>query len=366
MGALSSEAEKLGKLCMYKIHVSVNQIDPKYGNFNFLPRLAPPSSGIMPHTVMYYGVNDDYAPVYGRKDFVDIRKFSEEQTAQRPVWYFPETSYWVGMDLDVPLLLTDYLVARSSDMDWAEKAGIPGHIDFSSGQEMGSWLFDWTVALLANADYRGDPMIGLKLLGEDEKVWGPILDFQTRFIKGSQKNHGLLGMLSASTLLDEIPFFGESVHERVLFKTLQDKPLLAMQEAEQLLEAEKNEPSLDGVVHPELKALLQVTWIRIRHARLLRQAFTKDDGSAERLELVNEASQERLKAQEILTAMIPKNNRYPEALDFSHNDNPTSYQYGYAWPAAHLHFWKREEQVLVQGRFDAFFMNIYDIGRILF
>jgi hypothetical protein len=111
--------------------------------------------------------------------------------------------------------------------------------------------------------------------------------------------------------------------------------------------------------------MLQVTWIRIKHARLLREAFGQPRDSDQWRELLDAATAERLKAKALLATVIHENDRYPEAQDFVPHDNPTSYQYGYLWPAASLHFWDREEQMIRQDDFSAFFMNIYDIERIL-
>jgi hypothetical protein len=58
--------------------------------------------------------------------------------------------------------------------------------------------------------------------------------------------------------------------------------------------------------------------------------------------------------------------RYPEAHLFERGRNPTSYQFGYGWTAATLHFWEREERMARERRFSPFFMNIYDVWNVLF
>src|SRR5690606_17429359 len=122
----------------------------------------------------------------GNKNFHHLLDFIQKEKNQREVWYYPETSYWIAMDMDVPLLLTDYLVARAVDMKNLHHEGIEGHFNFSSGQELGYWLFDWTLALNTDLDNEFDPTIALKLLGEDEKTWKEIIDFQTHWIKDEQ------------------------------------------------------------------------------------------------------------------------------------------------------------------------------------
>ena len=120
-----------------------------------------------------------------------MKEFLLRENGRRPVWYYPETSYFVAMDIDVPLLLTDYLVARSRDLDLLEANRVPGQVTSTTGQELGYWLMDWTTALMVNSEYRGEPWIGLKLLGEDVAAWKKVIEFQTRYFK----ERGLISML---------------------------------------------------------------------------------------------------------------------------------------------------------------------------
>lgn len=167
--------EELGVQLFMNVHVSSNQNHKKFGNFNFLPQYNSSRVGIKPHTVMFYGLTDELAPIYGNKNFKHILNFALTEKNNRPTWYYPETSYFIGLDIDVPLLLTDYLIARSADMKKINEVGIEGQINFTSGQELGYWLFDWTVALLSNREYNFDPYIGLRLLNEDLEVWKKII-----------------------------------------------------------------------------------------------------------------------------------------------------------------------------------------------
>jgi hypothetical protein len=350
-------AEKDRKL-FTKVHVSINQTSAKYGNYNFLPQYSDPGVGIFPHTVMFYGLEDSNTPVYGRKDFQDLIAFIRKEKTVRDTWFFPETSYWVGMDMDIPLFLTDYLVARSNDFDFVENEGLQGIITFTSGQELGYWLMDWTTALLADAENRGDPLVGLKLLGEDPVAWQRILDFQTRWFKDRQ----LIQELSSSNLMDEIPFLGR-IHERKLLRELEADPALARQEMDTLAGALMERPSLDAVVNPELKALLEVTWLRVEHAYWLRKALSEKHG---RRETVQNATQARLLAQAILDEVTDNYSRYPEARVFSRHPSPTSYSFGYLWPAATLHWWEREERMVADRNYNPFFMNIYNPVQLLF
>lgn len=347
-----------GRQLFVAIHVSSNQSDERYGNFNFLPRHSDPRVGIFPHTVMFYGLGDESAPVYGRRDFSDTRQLLVEEIQKRPVWYYPETSYFVGMDIDVPLLLTDYLVARSKDYDYVVSQGVNGHMTFTSGQELGYWLFDWSVALYTQERFQGRPLAALELLGEDLDVWNRIVDFQTKHIKDGQ----LIAAMSSTSPLDELPsFLNHKIHARNLLRKIARDPEMRREELRQLTAAIEEAPPLDGIRNHELRLLLEVTWNRLRHAYYLRRALDFCGSCEEREEWTNRAKDVRERSLHKVAQVAERYQRYPEARLFSENENPTSYGFGYGWPAVTLHFWNREEQMVGLDVWDPLFMNIYNI-----
>jgi hypothetical protein len=340
-----------------KVHVSSGQ-----GRYNFLAAEADPRVGVEVHTVMPFSL-DGPAPVYGRNDFSDLKAFLLEQRGKRPVWYFPETSYFIGIDIDVPLLLTDYLLSRSADMDLLEREGIEGQVDFSTGQELGYWLMDWTVALLADGDARGGPLAGLRLLGEDEALWKTHLDYQHHWFV----EEGALSMLSAANLMDEMPFLKDrhrALRRRVM-KELERDPVALAAETATLEGAAAAIPSTAGVKDDELRALLDVTYGRVRHALAVRRALAHPRGSPERAAELALARGERLAALERMKVVV-KAGRYPEARLFERRPDPGSYDYGYGWPAATLLFWEREERIVAEGRVSPFFDTPYRALAILF
>jgi hypothetical protein len=358
--------EAHGRRLFGKVHVSHPTPDP-HDNYNFLIASSADSVGVLPHTVMFYGLNDPYAPVYDRQDFADMREFLLQQVSRRPTWYFPETSYWIGMDVDVPLLLTDYLSARSVDMDYVEDHGAQGHLTFSSGQELGYWLFDWTVALLSDAANRGDPLVGIKLLQEDSRVWTRILDFQHRHFKQGQ----LIQQLSSANILDELPApVRHSVHKRNTLADLYSDPVALANEIGQLEQARSEAPPLSEVKNAELRRLLEVTWARIDHAYWLRRAMQSD--SATRLADLAQARGVRELALAKMQQVQSGYNRYPEAGLFELRCTPTSYAFGTLWPSVTLHFWEREEAMVGVGRmfppvyFSMLYKNIWNPFAILF
>jgi len=344
-----------------KIHVSSNQSDQHYGNYNFLPKFADPDVGILPHTVFFYGLEDEIAPMYGNQDFYHIKEFMSQQSKVRPTWYYPESSYFIGLDIDVPLLLTDYLISRSADFDILDKLKVPGQINFTTGHENGYWLIDWTIALLSFSDYPKNPFIALELLGEDIKLWKRIAQFQTKYFKKLQ----LIQHVTSSNISDELPFL-DKIHERDLLKELEANKKLAERDVNNLHQAIIEMPELEGVKNHELRSLLKVTWYRIYHAFYIRDALSRNLDTSFRRRSISFAKNYRLKALEEMSFISETYNRYPEANVFKKFVNPTSYQYGYGWPAKTLFFWEREEQVVLFGNFNPFYRNIYDLFRLIF
>ncbi len=357
----AAEMKKEGKKLFTKVHVSTNQIDPKWGNFNFLPRYASADVGVLPHTVMFYGLEDSNVPMYGNKNFFHMMTFMQEEKNHRDVWYYPETSYWVGMDADVPLFLTDYLRARASDMKLLHPEGIRGHFNFTSGQELGNWLFDWNVCLNSDLDLNFDPLAGLKLLGEDEAVWTKILDFQTKHFKENQ----LIAILSFSNVQDELSS-GHRIHERKIIKEVAHSAVIRESEILKLETALKEVPDLTEIKNEELRGMLKVTELRIHHALAVRKSLRFKPESQGRENLIREASKIRLEAKSILAGVRNTTSRYPSSNIFEKDKNITSYDFGYLWTAVTLHFWEREELMVKNNNYFPFFNNIYDVFDIVF
>ncbi len=352
----SAHLKAKGRDIFVKVHSSLNQADEAYGNFNFLPRFSSKDVGVLPHTVFFYGLNDKNVPMYGRKDYADLKQFILEENSKRKIFYYPETSYYVGLDIDMPMLLTDYLVARADDSLWLRDKGISGQINFSTGHEMGYWLFDWNFALQSVAEYSGDPLAALKLLGEDVDLWKKIIAFQTEYFKDKQ----LIQLLTSANLMDELPFF-RPIHKRILLRDLRGSGILLKEKIKELEAALSHRPNLEGIKNLELKILLQVTWNRIDH--VLDMAKFLDSGKKDFLEDAKNLRTETL----ILLADWQKSfARYPLTLAFEKRENPTSYLEGYGYTALRLHFWEREEGIIAGNRWNPFYANIYDPIELLF
>lgn len=362
MNIAQDELSKHGKRYFIKAHVSSNQVTKKYGNFNFLPRYAHKNVGIQAHTVFFYGLRDENTPMYGRKNFADMVQFMKDQQNKREVWYFPETSYYIAMDLDVPLLLTDYLTSRADDMKFLKENNFTGQVNFSTGQELGYWIFDWTLCLLNDSNFNQDPMAGLKLLGENVQQWRDVIEWQSEYIKKKQ----IIQQISAANLMDELHPLIHKVHERHLFRELLKRPDLLAAEVQVLEEALNDRPNLQGIKIEELRLLLEVTFMRVEHAYHLRKALQAKANNQPITEHLEKAREVTSLARERMDEIERNHNRYPESFVFRQAKNPSSYQYGYGWPAKTLHFWQREEiQIKNNSFWNPLLLNIYNPFLIL-
>ena len=145
-----------GKEAAVKVHCSSSQVcddypDPRTGepiNFNFLPTFADPALGVFPHTVQMYGLDDPTAGAYGNRDFQLIEDYMhyEASIGNRSVVFYGETSYWVNVDIDVPLFLPIYGQRRVHDLrriahrEKRDGSRIAGQMNFDSGWEWGYWI----------------------------------------------------------------------------------------------------------------------------------------------------------------------------------------------------------------------------------
>jgi hypothetical protein len=150
--------ETWGKESATKVHCSTGQyceeyLDPRTGdpiNFNFLPSFVSPTLGIFPHTVQAYSFDDPTSGTYGNNNFTYMEDYLiyEAKLGQRAVLYYGETSYWVNVDIDVPLFLSIYGQRRQKDLrkiairESLESFHMTGQMNFDSGWEYGYWLND--------------------------------------------------------------------------------------------------------------------------------------------------------------------------------------------------------------------------------
>jgi len=389
---------RYGSRLMFATHVIPSDRGEK------VRRPLEPSSGILIHTVMCYSVSEPHAPVYGNVNQCFMLDAARDEVRRRETWYWPESSYWVGFDNSVPLLLFPYLDSRWSDMDVMARLGTAGHLTFTSGWEWGYWLMDWSIARWSwrfsdNGRSRGDGPLGpLDSLLPDQRLhglWGEALRLQNRYLK----ERGLIRYLAALTPFSELPHpldrpFQPDPGFRYSW-LLNDAPdgevaavlagPVADMEAYDLamtslatridsrlaqLEAAPGNRLHDPLqVARELNRGLRVTALRARHRALtLRALVAKRAGQGEspvRAEgLLARAAAARMEALALVTRQ-ESGYRYPLDRIARRAANLTAYPFGYLYPASRLFFWEREEEQVRHERFDAFFMNLWDFRRTL-
>jgi hypothetical protein len=126
----------------------------RYGN---LSQFAPPNLGVTVHPLMFYDLFRP-APVYGNESFNYLFDFMEQEHQIRPLWYFPESAWWLTFDIAVPLYLPVTIEARDRDIQGLKHmlAGkLDGHRVFGSGHEWGFWQNEYcSFRMAAELDYR--------------------------------------------------------------------------------------------------------------------------------------------------------------------------------------------------------------------
>jgi hypothetical protein len=386
---------------MYATHVITNDEGEK------VRRPLEPTSGILIHTVMCYSASEPRAPVYGNANQCFMLEAARDEFRRRETWYWPESSYWVGFDSSVPMLLLPYLDSRWNDMERMARLGIAGHLTFTSGWEWGYWLVDWSIArwswrfsdggrvrttapLSCFDDLSGDPQLS--------RLWSEALRLQNRYLKEKE----LLRYLAALTPFSELPhpldkpfqpepgfryswLFNDAPQEKaeaVLKGPVADMEAyaaamtaLAARIDERLarLESSGEEgPRLAIGLSRELNYGLKVTALRAGHRALTLRALLekrREKGShpvsnrqSERLLI--KAATVRAQAQALIMTQ-EKGYRYPLEQIARRGQNLTAYPFGYLYPASRLFFWEREEEQVRQERFDALFMNLWDFRRTL-
>lgn len=364
-----------------------------------------PASGILIHTVMCYSISEPKAPVYGNQNQRFMLKAAYAEAKRRETWYWPESSYWVGFDSPVPLLLLPYLDSRWEDMETMTRIGVSGHLTFSSGWEWGYWLVDWSIARWSwrytdNGRVRiTSPLSRLVELFPDPVLaanWRIALRLQNYFLKDRE----LLRYMAALTAFSELPFpfnrpfqpepafhyawllhnADDMVAESVLRGPVQDleRYAAAMEiityrlfERISYLRQSAPESIPREPLAEEMVTGLQVSALRARHRALtLRALIAKRSANGlpagKNSECEHFLSQAEMVRWEALVQVRNQETRYryPVELLAQRRSSLTAYHFGYLYPASVLFFWEREERQIRYDRFDPLFMNLWDIRRI--
>ncbi len=124
------------------IHTTCDLEDDEGGFFFHLPLQASEDVGAWVHTTMFYDLAHP-APVYGCQDFSQQVDFLAAADGERAQIYFPESSWWLGFDINLPLVLPITGWTRAHDIaEVLPDHDVEGHITFTSGREWTYWQYD--------------------------------------------------------------------------------------------------------------------------------------------------------------------------------------------------------------------------------
>jgi hypothetical protein len=393
-------AERYHALLLFGTHVIGGAAAPRE------PQLV--GSGILVHSVMCYSVSEATAPVYGNKNQCFMLQTAQKEQLRRETWYWPESSYWVGFDTPIPLLLLPYLDARYQDIETMATLGVNGHLTFTSGWEWGYWLIDWSIARWS-WECRDGEMVrqsssvsSLQELLPDQRLeplWREALRLQNVYFK----ERDLMRFMAAATPFSELPHpFDKPFQPAPEFHSAQllrsgsvgevkrqlDQPIKNLEEyahtmsglvgrIEAIIAVNETGSSRAAEMRlklaRELSRALAVSALRAQHRaktlRALSATVIERTGATVDIKkgsatLIADA---RLLRAEVLKLVKQQESgyRYPLQLLNDRRDSVTAYPFGYLYPASRLFFWEREEEQVVHGRFDPLFMNLWDISRTL-
>lgn len=353
---------------------------------------SPECTGIIIHSVMFYSLTEEEAPVYGNKNQQFMFDMMQNLKHDRETWYWPESSYWVTFDTSVPLFLLPYLKSRHDDISVMANQGIDGHVTFTSGWEWGYWVIDYSIARWSwqfateGRIHKTSPVSVLAdvFVDDAEALFNYATNVQDEYLKDEK----LISLLSAKTPFEELPWpFNKSFQPTGDYSMIKAAlPFIGKEhrekikkEAEMLIEfsddmsfvahalknnAQPTDPVRDAMRKEIIKSL-EITALRSKHrnytmlAGAYRNHNLKDSSKYYFETLLKNARKTRKKARYIVKNM-ESNYRYPVSLIARKMQSHTSYDFGYLYPVSDLYFWQREEKQVAGTRFDAFYMNLWN------
>jgi len=360
------------------------------GNGDQAGEILADGQGLMVHTVMFYTLTDEKAPVYRNKNLRHMYDIMKAEKKKRKTWYFPESAYWVTFDSSVPMFLLPYFSARLSDINVCEQEEIEGHLTFTSGWEWGYCYIDWSIARWC-WNYKKDGAeikktslqyltqlcnneIFMRFLQEEEKL-------QQEYIKDME----LIRVMVAQTVTDELPgSLNLEFHPRPVFSypyirnnagitqldsvlTLYLEPLYTYSSIGLGIESRADTTKLnrceremyDGIRITHLRAWHR--WVTLSYLHNYRMSKIKKEDFIKSY-LLQDAETIRYKALQVVNNR-EKNYRYDLNLLTTKHKDHTCYHFGYLYTVHNLHFWEREELQAKTGKYNFLYKNIWNVGR---
>ncbi len=376
-----------------RIHVVPNSIINKKDNSQNTVFQTGDSLSEMLHTVMFYDLQDESAPVYGNKNFSHLLTYFIENKDKKELWYYPESSYWITFDHSIPNLFLNYLESRKRDIDLMYSLQAEGHLTFSSGWEWGYSLIDWKIARWSWDYSKKTEAEDLPQNWYANKPIAISLDSIQELHHKYIKNKELIRYMSAATFLDELPRFlfkynlqprPTYTHSFLMNKALPYhldsieinfiQPLKEFHDLS-LVQTQILDQNKSNLTHPFFEEFfigLRVTELRALFKSYLLEAIVayrrtsieKQKDCPICIEKLNQA-EKVINQAEKWVKLQEKKYKYPVKKLAGLYTNPTSYDYGYLYPVTNLHFWRRELDQIRLKKFSPFYKNIFDLLQII-
>jgi len=380
---LDSLAKARGLRLMTRQHV----VPPEaYAHRTFQPREIPPGFTLAVHSVMCYSLKDSLAPVYRCKNFQHLYESLLREKDRRAVWYYPESAYWVTFDNSVPVWLLSYLRSRWEDIETVAPI-VQGHLTFSSGWDIGYWLFDWCIARWSWA-YRTEkgplptfPADGfVRLFGWDSLSGAHLIRFQDSLLVG----RNLLSYMTPTTPIDELswkrlPSFQPRLphppwHRPQRYRPFYEAILTSWEKALKEwppfppYQAAPENQTLRAL-YDELSTAWEITRLRIEFRYWYLQGLLAPNRNARQqavrhMETVLQSAKSLVSALPVRYPITVQRRICRSGYPLCKHPHP-SYRFGYLYPALSLHFWKRELKQVQSGRWSPFYKNLWNIPRII-
>lgn len=356
------------------VHITCGLETATGGNFFHQPLEAPAELGAFVHTTMFYTLSDP-APVYDCEDFEHQLDFFDAAKGTRELVFFPETSWWLGFDNNVPLILPLTGLSRQRDITRVlADYDATGHVTFTSGREWTYWQYDhyltqatWDASLTWEAYLdRIAPMYG----DEGHRVATLLKQWTASQEKHLYKTNPEIWFYLAGELPQDevgaqagilarrpkIPFKEVLAYDDQTFEAwkARDLDLLAAMRVEYEALAQDLPASLSAgteqqkMLYEELVASVD-TWVaRLRHAIALYEGVV-----AARAGDRPEAEKRLAEATAISAARIAvfqaREAGYRSPVELLARPKPESltvYPYGYLWETSTGFFWTRRDEQL--------------------
>ncbi len=389
-GPLLTYLDSMARVRNLKLLTRQHVVPPEaYAHGTFQTQDMPPGFTLAVHSVMCYSLKDSLAPVYRCKNFQHLYESLLREKDRRAVWYYPESAYWVTFDNSVPVWLLSYLRSRWEDMETVAPI-VQGHLTFSSGWDVGYWLFDWCIARWSWR-YRTEkgPLLNfpadgfVRLFGWDSLSAARLIRFQDSLLVG----RNLLSYITPTTPIDELswkrlPSFQPRLphppwklwRKPRRYYPLYEALLKGWQKALQEWPPFPPYPAASDnqtlrSLYDELSTAWEITRLRIEFRYAYLRALLAPDRNA-RQEAIRHM-EVTLQSAERLIPLLPV--RYPVTVQrricragyrLCKHPHP-SYRFGYLYPAVSLHFWRRELKQVQNGRWSPFYKNLWNIPRIV-